>query len=373
VQLTAWRSAAIAAVSVGLVGVGALRPFPDGHVVGAADLPDNPVSRGLSHWDGAWYASIATDGYWYRPGEQGPVAFFPGYPLAVRGLVAAGLNRWVAASLLTLACGLIALALFRRWAQAVSPDSGAAALAPWLLALYPFAFYLYGVVYGDALFLTLAVGAFLCIERRQVGWASVLGALATATRPVAPAIVVGLLVRNLELRRAAGEKLRAADFVPVLAVAGMASYMVFLAWRFGDALAFAHVQAAPGWDQPPGWHTWLKVPWFEAMFPRVAPLVAVRLGGHALVTLIALGLVIPTWKRLGKGYGAYCFIALGLPALSSRDFQGLGRYVMAAFPVFLTLALLVSPHPRVRRAYLAATGALVALLAVGFGAGAYVS
>src|SRR3954468_25006681 len=101
--------------------------------------------------------------------------------------------------------------------------------------------------------------------------------------------------------------------------------MIFSGVSFDDPLAFAHVQSAPGWDNAPGWHSWLKVAWFETMFPRVAPIVAFRLGGRALVTLVALSLVVPTWKRLGHGYGAYVLVAVGLPALSSHDFQGLGR------------------------------------------------
>ena len=31
----------------------------------------------------------------------------------------------------------------------------------------------------------------------------------------------------------------------------------------GEPFAFAKVQSAPGWDQQPGWRTWLKVRWFQ--------------------------------------------------------------------------------------------------------------
>ncbi len=363
---TTARLAAIVAASLTCVAIGA-SATDEGSL--AADLPRGELARGLTHWDASWYVDIARDGYWYRPGEQSPVVYFPGYPLAIRTLVAVGVNRWVAGIILTLLCGLLAVLLFRRWAGLVAP--AAADLALWLLALYPFAFYLYGVIYADAFFLAFAVGAFLALERGRPGLASMLGAVATLSRPAAPAIVIGLLVRSLELRR--GQKLRAIDFVPALAGCGLLAYMIFLSARFGDPLAFAHAQAAQGWDNAPGWHTWLKVAWFEAMFPRVAPLVAVRLGGHALVTLCALALVVPTWRRLGHGYGAYTLVAVGLPALSSHDFQGLGRYVLAAFPLFVTVALLLAERPRLNRAYLAASAVLLAVLAVGFGAGGYIA
>lgn len=371
-RVTATIVVGIAALSIVCVAIGAALPFRTGHSVAADDLPADVLARGLSHWDGSWYVGIARDGYWYRPGEQSPVAYFPAYPLAIRALSFIGVNRWVAGSLVTLLCGLAALLLFHRWSRRVSPEP-LGELPVLVLALYPFSLYLYGVIYADAFFLLFAVGAFLALEDGRPGLAAVLGAVATLARPAAPAIVVGLLVRSIELRRKRGEAIRAVDFVPALAGCGLLAYMIFLGLRFDDPLAFAHVQAAPGWDNAPGWHTWLKVAWFQTLFPRVAPIVAIRLVGHALVTLAALALVVPTWRKLGPGYGAYVLVAVGLPTLSSHDFQGLGRYVIAAFPLFLTLALLLQPRPRLKRGWLVASGALLAALAAGFGAGGYIA
>src|SRR5450759_2545636 len=55
-------------------------------------LAEPPLPRGLGWLDGwvrydsGWYHLIATSGYSYTPGKQSPVAFFPAYPLAMRGL-----------------------------------------------------------------------------------------------------------------------------------------------------------------------------------------------------------------------------------------------------------------------------------------------
>ncbi len=359
---------AIACGSVALVSAGDLwQPV----AAVADDVPAYVPVHSLVRWDAGWYGEIAQNGYWVRPGAQSPVAFFPLYPLVIRALAVVGVNRWLAGALVSFACALAALALFRRWATRALPAS--APTATWALALYPFAVYLYGVLYSDALFLLLAVGAFVALEEDRPVLAALLGALAAATRPVAPALVVGLLARSLERRRRAGVPLRVLDFVPALAGLGLLAFMAYLELRFDDPLAFAHVQGAPGWDQPPGWEAWLKVPWFKTMFPRVAPLVAVRLGGHALVTLGALALCVPTFRRLGWGYGLYCLAVVGLPALSSKDFQGLGRYVIAAFPLFLTWASLLDARPRARLAWLAASAIALALLAVALGAGGYVA
>src|SRR6185436_3552936 len=115
-------------------------------------------------------------------------------PMAIRALGAAGFNPWVAGALISLLSGLGAAALFLRWARRVSPDPPAAEWAAALLAVYPCTFYLFGVLYSDGLFLLLCIGAFTALEEDRVALATLLGAFATATRPVAPAVVLGLLV-----------------------------------------------------------------------------------------------------------------------------------------------------------------------------------
>lgn len=365
------RVAPIAMLSVALVTLGSV-VGPPPHWM-PPDVPDVTVVKALIRWDAGWYGEIAQNGYWIKPGQQSPVAFFPMYPMVIRAVSWLGIDRWVAAVLVSFVCSVTALILFSQWARLRAP-ARSSQLAFWLLVLYPFAEYLYGVAYSDALFLLLAVGAFLALEKERPVLSALLGALACACRPVAPAVVVGLLVRSLEKRKGKGEALEFADFVPALAGLGLVAFMAYLQWRFDDALAFAHVQGVPGWDQPPGWRSWLKVEWFKTLFPSVAPLVAIRLGGHALATVIALALVVPTFKKLGWGYGTYTLIAMGIPAISSKDFQGLGRYTIAAFPLFLTLALLLeSRTPRLRRVVLFAFGLTLAALAIGLGAGGYVA
>ncbi|MCI0669477.1 MAG: hypothetical protein L0Y64_03340 [Myxococcaceae bacterium] len=375
---------------------------------GMPDFPAALLAKAWVHWDAGWYAHIARDGYWYTPGKQSPVAFFPAYPLVVGGIASLGLNRFWAGILVTVVCGAAGLWLFHRWALtllrarkgppsplgASSPlplgegqgegvvdprsalglaSSRIALLALLLLALYPFAFYLYGVMYSDALFLLLVVGAFLCLERGWLWGAVLLGAMSTAARPVAPAVVVGLVVRQLELRRARGERLRPVDLMPALAAAGLGLYMLFLWHRFGDPLAFAHVQAAPGWDQPPGLRSWLKLDLWPNLRRDPSLYMLGRTALHGGIALGMLALVVPIWRRLGLGYALYVLVAVGIPTLSSKDFMGLGRYCIAAFPAFLMVALLLVERPRLKALWLVASTTLLLLLTAAFAADRYVS
>lgn len=366
-------AAASAAAVCSAIAVWSAAHFGAAPIPAAARAVDlGALARAWARWDSGWYLSIAESGYTYGAGSQGPVAFFPGYPLAIRVIGSLGIDPISSGFLVTLCCGIFACWLFVRWA-ATQTESKIAVHGAMLLVLYPFALYLYGALYSDALLLALIAGAFLCLEQDALIPATLLGAAATFTRPVAPAVVLGLLIRQLERRRQQGAAIRPADFLPLAAVAGVGFYMFFLWQRFGDPLAFLHVQAAPGWDQPPGWQTWLKLTWFRILFPKVAPLVAIRLIGHAAVALGALALVPATRRYLGWGYAVYVALAVGLPTISSKDFMGLGRYVLSAFPIFLTLALLMRDNPRLFRLWLLGSALALALLTLAWGAGGYVA
>ncbi|MGZ3461865.1 MAG: mannosyltransferase family protein [Archangium sp.] len=367
--------------TVALVALGALltctvlvtvaaRAFPESYSPARASWPSAHLLLGWARFDAGWYAHIATRGYSYTPGQQCPVAYFPAYPLAIRGLGQLGVDPFIAGVLLSVLCGLAAVMLFTRWASLLRGEE-AARDAGLLLVFYPFAFYLYGAMYSDALFLLLVVGAFYLLERGQLLPAVLVGALATAARPVAPALVLGLLVRRLEWKRQRGERWSLGDALPVLAALGFLAYILFLWHDFGEPFAFAKVQAA--WGQQPGWRTWLKVRWFQGFSSSMTVGDGLRLVGHAAFTFGALALVWPTAKRLGWGYGAYVAAMAGMPALSTKDFMSMGRYLLASFPLFLTFALLLRERPRLRWRVLAASAVLLLSLAAAYGAGAYVA
>ncbi|MFY0579414.1 mannosyltransferase family protein [Cystobacter fuscus] len=339
---------------------------PQAPVVGL----DEYVVMGWVGWDASWYARIAEQGYEYRPGEQSSVAFFPLYPLAIRAVEALGANVYRAGVLVSLLCGPLAVLLFLRWARLLVDDTSALH-ASLLLALYPFTFFLYGVMYSDALFILLVVGAFLALEKGHLVPAVALGALATAARPVAPAVVVGLLVRRWEWKRARGERWSVVDLLPLLSALGFGLYVLYLERHFGAPFAFVDAQA--GWGQSPGWESWLKLPWFKAVFHEGNAEVKLRLVVHALLTGVALALVIPTFRRLGWGHGAFCAVIVGIPSVATKDFMGMGRYLLSAFPLFVTLALLLRDHPRVRQGLWAVGAVSLVVLSAAFALDHYIS
>ena len=372
--------------------------------------------------DSGWYYAIAKSGYYYIPGVQSPIAFFPTYPMTVRGVGAVIGDDQVAGSLVAVVCGAATAVLFAQWVWRRLPRAGAVTAIAVLL-LYPYAFYLYGAMYGESLFLLTAIGSFVLLERRHYWLAGLVGALATAGRPVGVAVAVGLVVRMLEMlaeqrvlttaaasagsvgsppvepvepfepvepvepvepaalpnpgdRESAGDRsqysrhprwrelLRAVPAVRwreagvLVSGLGLAAWCIYLWTQFGDPLAFVSVQAAPGWYQGSGPHTWFKVVYIGTMI--FGPVdVAIRTTAQALMCLFAVLLLRRVWRRFGWGYTAYSVVVLAIPLLGTKDFMGTGRYVLVAFPVVAAAGdFLASRAPKwVRVAVLAVLGA----------------
>jgi len=112
----------------------------------------------FSHWDGQWYTKIATLGYSYaNDGQQHPVAFYPLFPLLIRGLMALGMRVEVAGVLINSLAFLGALLLVYFWVEE-RYDTGAAKRTSAVLAWCPFSLFC-TVMYTEGLFLLLTAAA----------------------------------------------------------------------------------------------------------------------------------------------------------------------------------------------------------------------
>ena len=381
-------------------------------------FPGQPWLEGWVHWDAGWYHSIAENGYSYVAGRQSAVAFFPAYPLAMRAGRAVVGDSLLAGILVTLGAGLALAALLWRWLrERLSTPAAWTAMA--LFLLYPYAYYLFGAVYADALFVAAVVGAFVLLERGHPWWAGLVGVVATAARPIGLVLVAGLVLRAVERRgvlprgrpdggtagdramdmaadrsgpRPAGSersgrpagpersgrpplvdlsRTRWTDAGVLLSVGGLAAYCVYLANRFGNPFLFAEVEQY--WGQGAGPRTWLKFEFFEGVTRFGDPPAWVAYVSHPVVTAAALALVPLVFRRFGWGYGFYCLLVIALPAVSTKDFFGMGRYVLAAFPCFAVAGELLAARPRLRAAALALSGTALLVTTSLFARGSYLS
>src|SRR5207248_7159746 len=98
-------------------------------------------------------------------GNTSAVAYFPAYPLTVRQVARVTSDDYVlAAELTTVVCGLGVMLLFWMWCgRRLAPSARRTSLL--LYALYPYAWFLFGTGYGDALFIAPPIRAMLLVAR----------------------------------------------------------------------------------------------------------------------------------------------------------------------------------------------------------------
>ena len=131
-----------------------VHPFGSWPLGGALDFVASPLVR----WDAQWYLRIAEHGYQaHVEALRGTRAFFPVYPLLVRGLggfADAGLAVVVAISI-SLAAFWVGVRLLHRLTALELGDAAADATVV-LLAFAPFAFF-FSAPYTESVFLLLSV------------------------------------------------------------------------------------------------------------------------------------------------------------------------------------------------------------------------
>lgn len=354
---------------------------PDsGHSALAFDRPEltHPFGGGLdalfaplARWDSVWYLSIAHSGY----GGAG-TAFFPLYPLLVRGLAPGGQPAalLLAGYVVSLGCLAAALYLVRRLAE-LELGAAAARRALLLLAFFPGALWL-GAPYSESLFLLLSAGAVYAARTQRWAWAGACAALASGTRSAG---IVLLLPLALLWWRARPRRARDCAWL-TLAPAGLAAYSGYLAAAHGDAFAYLHLQdvwfrsfAGPFGALADGtraaWDGVLQLASGSRAHvyflpaggdPFIAAAHNLELFGFLLFALVAaLGVV----RRLPLAYGAYAVAALALPLsfpVAPQPLMSLPRFLGVLFPLFMWLAL----RPRGFRVVLAAFALLLGIFTV---------
>ena len=307
-------------------------------------------------------------------------AFFPLYPLVVRGVAEVVRSYVVAGVVVSLIAGAIAVVVLHRLARPLLGETGATETVLFV-TLYPLAF-VFTAAYSDGLFLVLAAGSFLAATQRRALLAGVLGGLACGTRLVGLALLPALLVLLWPRRRR-----DVLGLVPlVLLPAAVGAYALYLDHHLGDAWAFVHVQGVY-------WHRhvhaagplsglWLGVKFgyqgaaeLARHLPR-APAAIQHKDQWASWNVIQLLLLIAAawltwvaWRRLGAAYGLFSLATLLIILTSPADLVplvSLPRFLLGDFPLFLALAAFCANRPRLRRDLLVGFAAVGGAAAVGF-------
>ena len=386
----AWRAAWVSRLFVWVVGMAAVVTFGTGGNPAKFDpaglmRPFGPLGDLLigpaARWDAVWYTAIAQHGY----DGGASSAFFPLYPLLMRGGGGLVGSPLLAGALLSFGAFVAALALLHRLA-ALELGERAAGAAVALTALFPMSFF-FSAAYSESLFLALSLGAVLAAREGRWAWAGVAGALAAATRSAGVVVLLPLAVLYLWGPRAdgpgalSGGRLSRDALWLALVPAGLAAVLAYHGLAWGDALGPLRAQDV--------WHRHFAGPFGGAWDGTVAAWDGARqllsasrgpvyfpiavgdpfaIAGQNLMLfgflVYAVVAVAGALRRLPAAYGLYAVAALALPLswpVTPQPLMSLPRFVAVLFPCQLWLAAWAA---RDRRRLAVALGVGAALLAL---------
>jgi hypothetical protein len=323
-----------------------------------------------------WYEAIVNNQPRFLPAGHSTANFFPLYSfvswivaLPIRLLLDHERAFHIGGLIVSSASFLLALiAVFRLASKLAGAE--VAVRTVWLIAVFPFSFFL-TAVYADAFYFCLAAWSLAFAYEGRWPMACALAAMAAMTR-----------IPGLALFPAIGlEYLRQHDFdlrslkkqwpSLLILVAGLLLIAGYHEWRYGDPLAFLHARQQ-GWGRASGFAALQRdFNYFfqgsvfgcgsvgeclrEFEFTR-------NVLGYWYVALIPLSIasVLYASRTLGVGLTAWALMSIGMGLVNGLD--GTGRFTAVLFPVFIGLAMML----RSRATLLAACAVLVPFLLLFF-------
>jgi hypothetical protein len=335
------------------------------HTAGAEDVVAHEDGWGIDvwgRWDSGWFLQIAKHGY-IDPGRS--TAFFPLYPLLVKGLGWFLLGHYLLAGVIvSLVTSAAAFVLLWRLAGMLAGEDGARRTLLYL-AVFPTTLFLIAV-YSESLYLLLTVAAFLFAIRGEWARAGVATGLATLTRVSGVMLLPALAVLAWRASNRLGALARLAIAVPIIAL-----WPLYLGLKYHRPFVFLTAQRA-GWDR----HLSSAGPFGGAWDGLVAGWRGVRQlvagSGHNYFpdidhsamygaglnleqlgyAVLLAGLGVYAWRALGAAYGIFVLASLALPLsdpVPSSPLLSMPRFALGVFPVFVALGVLGS-RPRVNTA-----------------------
>jgi hypothetical protein len=334
-----WRAGvAVVALAGGLALAGEARDAP------------GPVAQ-WARWDADLLRKIAQfgyDGYPQAYPDRGVEAFFPGFPLLLRAMHVV-VPDWTAAGLLiSLVAGAVACAALARLGGGTRPVL--------LLLASPSAVFL-AAGYTEALWLALAVPAWLAARSGRWPLAAALAAGTCAVRVNGVFLLAGLVVLCLVQPRSRRWRDLPWLGLPLLV---LLAYGAYLRVTTGDWLRWLHAQEE-------GWGRRLTPPW-EALSATLD--LATASGGPGAFSYVAwleiaavlAGVVVTGVLLARRAWPEAVYVGLTVASLATSTFYlSVARSTLLWFPAWLLLAEAAARRPAVQRGYLAVSAPLMVL------------
>lgn len=301
---------------------------------------DHPLLDPFILYDSYNYAQIALQGY----EEPRLTAFFPLYPLLVRGIVGfTGWDVYWVGFMLSNLFFILLLWWFDRLLEERQFSSKSRMIILLTIVFFPSSFF-FSAFYTESFFLFLAILSFWLWDHEKKGWAYLVAGLATLTRIVGVCIPLAFFLDRV-IRR----KLEKKDVIFSFGTLMMFSlYPGYLWWDKGDPFLFLKVQepfyhrvsVMPFYPIYQDWvwsfQKWIRDGWVE-------PIIIF----HLMLFLVFIFYILKNIRAFGKGesiHWAEFLYTVGLTvfSLSSMLFikqniasHGYMRYFLPIFPLFI--------------------------------------
>jgi Mannosyltransferase (PIG-V) len=354
------------AVAVGLLALTRIAQLLMIWWLGGESTSGGGVWHRLLVWDGGWFLRVALNGYPHgytydanHVLQANELAFFPLYPMLIRGVTLLGVApnvaavgvAWIASIGAAIALHLLGTSLYGKragWALVAICCS-----APVSVVL--------SMAYSESLFLALVAGMLVAAHRRAWFPAALLGLGAALTRPTGAAAALALAVAALMAVRHERNKLPPLA-AAVTALAGVPLFLGWVGWRVGDWAAWFKIQTA-GWGTSFDYGS-STISFLKATFTGADGWVQVSVGLILLAALAAAGVALAQkpWLPLA----VYGVVAMILVYGQAGFYHSKPRLLL---PVLLTLlpSVIAAARARPRVAVLA----ISAWAAFGLWYGAY--
>lgn len=325
----------------------------------------NLLVASVVRWDSIYYLQIAQHGY--QTARE--TAFFPLYPLLIRGVSFVTGSLVIAGVLISLSALLATLVLVRRLTL-LDFDRPTADLAVRLLAFGPMGVFL-SAVYTESLFMALSAGTLYAARRGRWAVAGLLGGFAATARSGGILLLAPLVILFLWGPRAdAPPRLTGHRWMPRYKPSPAALWLLLvplgaLAWNvyfvvqgYGSGAPLHaqerfehHVLVLPVtglWDGlVAGWRQLELI--FSAVPLTIHPSQALF---QVVVLLVTIAAIIGMFRRLPLAYGVYTVLGSVLLSLSSPTvgdpLSGFARYASLRVPLFMFAAVWAIEHRRSR-------------------------
>ncbi len=310
------------------------------------------------NFDGFHYISLAKYGY-----TVFQHAFFPLFPALINFLTTFKIHPVIAGQIISnlsfIGALLISFKLF-----SLDKKGGSFWLFGLAIILFPTSFY-FGAVYNDSLFLFLATTSLYFARKKSWAAAGALGALATLTRLNGLALIFPIIFEYLnqtqnpistwklsDLRKELAKKIK-----PSVMLKEKIYFIALIPFSFLSYLIFTQINyerwtkifsAMSVWNQD-------KIVFPLQVFWRYIKIIssfdfANYVYQIALIELFFVLLYIATliysYKKIRFSYWLLFAVSILIPSLTGT-FQGMPRYGLHLYPLFLSLFLLLENRPTI--------------------------